>query len=721
MKGLKPFLSLAVGLLACAIIVGCAGSIPQNGPAALNISHAPLKDGVIGVGYQQLLVGTGGVQPYTWTISAGQLPPGLTLSTDGVISGTPTQTGQFNFTAQVVDSQSPTQAINTWATNITVNDVLSLASQTLATGLVGGNYSATVTAMNGLAPYRYTVIFGSLPEGLTLAGDMNDNSATISGTPTTAGVYTFTIQATDGYSEVATGQFTITVVGRLSGPYVLMFNGFNNGQPFYDVAQLVASGDMNGSGTLTGFLDQVGPGGTAASNLPVTGSYTIAQNSNFGTLTITRSDDHTSLNFNVVVSSSSDSKVIMSDSNAPNAYGSGLLKKQTLQVLAGGANSYAFGLFGNDAAGARYAGAGMFAVGASSSNAQPVNGGEEDLNDNGTISSQVFITGGSLGQADGGSGRGTLSLTTASGTANYVYYVVSTTEMVAVDTDASGPATLVDILQQQLAGASGSFTNDSLKGQSVIQLNGVATNNGSPVPSAAVGVVTFDGAGNIARTDSLAPYYTDEDDGGVVSAVSYASGTYNVDTTCGSIQSACGRVTVNLTGAPTQPVWYLTGSNQAFVVDTNASVTSGLLQSQTVPSTGFNLSNLLGSYLGGTVSPVLSSITNELDVAVTPPPGGIWNVTYDTSGPGGPANAVQFTGNYDCGGTAPNCSDMGTAFGRFEVTGPGSASTKVSILYIIGSGSTGITGGKGGIIGINVGKQSDGTADPNPRLTFYGR
>jgi hypothetical protein len=253
-----------------------------------------------------------------------------------------------------------------------------------------------------------------------------------------------------------------------------------------------------------------------------------------------------------------------------------------------------------------------------------------------------------------------------------------------------------------------------------VELNGL-TNSGSG-PSAAIGVATFDGAGNIARTDGLNGYYTDESDGGTVSTVAYPSGTYNVDPTCGLITQACGRVTVTLTGAPTQPIWYLVNTNQAFALDTNPGVMSGTLQVQNVPTpNGFSVASLLGSYLGNTITPVSSSVTNELDVALTPPPGGIWRQSYDYSGPIGQGSQGSFVGSYDCGGTAPLCSTLGTAFGRFEITGPGSGTAQISILYLVGSASGGVTGSKGGAVGMNVGQQSDGTVDPNPRVTLYSR
>lgn len=746
MKGDKPFLSLVVGILTCVIMAGCASHAPQNGPGALNFAQFTITNGVVGISYRFLLVASGGVKPYTYSISAGSLPPGLSLSTDGVISGTPTQTGTFNFTAKVVDSQTPTAAYTTLATSMTINPVLSFNTSALPPATVGALYSTNVTASNGLPPYTFTLIKGQpqLPDGLTLTNTLNQQSqtvGTISGTATTAGVYTFPIQVVDALNEVATAQFTLTVIGRLQGPYVLNFNGFDNDQPFYMVAQLVASGDHNGQGVIDGVLDQMGPGSDTATAVTIDdtkSSYNIGQGSNFGTLTITRKDTGETYNFAMVVSTAGDTKVILNNtSTSTTAYGSGLLKKQTAATLTGGAINYSFGLFGNDTANARYAGAGMFALAVASNGSQAITGGEEDLNDNGSISSQVSITGGSLVSPDPTTGRGTYSLTTASGTVNYVYYVVSPFELSAMGTDTGGPFTLVDLQQQQFAGASG-ITNAALKGQSVIGLDAVAMNNGSLVPSASVGVAAFDGNGNIVGPQAcdgttLPGYYLDQKQGpDAPVAVQYTTGTYTIDqpstNDCVGFVLPCGRVTVNLSGATTQPVWYLSNTNQGFSIDTDAGVTSGALQYQNIPSTPptcpktpFSIASIVGSYLGASVDPVLPSIWNELDVAITPPNphGTTFSQTYDASGPGGQYSQVPFTGNYDCGATLPGCSDLGAYYGRFRVLGPGSGTNPILYVYVLGSGSSGLTGGKGGLVGINVGLQYDGSNDPQPRLTEY--
>jgi hypothetical protein len=639
----------------------------------------------------------------------------LSLQANGIVSGTPTLSAvtypkTYNFTVKVTDSQTPTAAFNTLATSIIINPALTFPPATLTPGVVGQPYSATVTASGGVSPYTYTLVFGSLPDGLTLTGS-GTGAGNIMGTPTTAGTFNFTVQATDTVSETATEAFTITITGRLQGSYVISLNGFASGSPFYMAGSFVADGNGN---ITSGVLDQTGPTSVTTNSPLMPSTYSLPANTNLGTMTL-----NTALGTFVydIVVTTTQTRIILANADQ---YGSGLITPQSPPTLPSNGAGYSFGAVGTDSAGNRYAGAGAFAINASLA----VTGGEEDTNDNGTVATKTPITGGNLAVTplDANTGRGTASLTTGSGTSNYAYYVISNTELVAVDIDPGGPLTLLSILQQSAGGTVGgtSFTNGSLKGQSIVQLSAI---NSAGLPDVSAGVATFDGAGNIARTDGLPGYYTDENNGGTVTSNSIVSGTYNVDPNCAGLTNACGRVTVSLTGVTNPPVWYLVSTNQAFVVGTDPSVTSGSFAPQSPPATGFNIASILGSHLGGTSNPVTSSVTNEVDVALTPPPGGILSLTYETSGPGGPAGSSQLTAYYDCADSpgSTTCSAMGTAFGRFEITTTNTPpSQQISILYLIGGGSSGITGGKTGAVGVNLGTTT-GAPDPNPRITNYGR
>lgn len=85
---------------------------------------------------------------------------------------------------------------------------ITLSPSTLPNGIVGTAYSQTVTASGGVSPYTYTISSGALPNGLTIGS----GSGTISGTPTVAGTFNFTVQAADSNSATGTRAYTIVCI-----------------------------------------------------------------------------------------------------------------------------------------------------------------------------------------------------------------------------------------------------------------------------------------------------------------------------------------------------------------------------------------------------------------------------------------------------------------------------------------------------------------------------
>jgi hypothetical protein len=82
----------------------------RNGMGGLQILTQFLPPGGVNMPYSATLLAVGGQTPYTWSLPTGStLPPGLSLSASGMISGTPTMTGMFNFNVQVTDSSTPKQ------------------------------------------------------------------------------------------------------------------------------------------------------------------------------------------------------------------------------------------------------------------------------------------------------------------------------------------------------------------------------------------------------------------------------------------------------------------------------------------------------------------------------------------------------------------------------------------------------------------------------------
>ncbi|WP_267555711.1 putative Ig domain-containing protein, partial [Rhizobium rhizogenes] len=167
----------------------------------ITISTASVPGGTIGVAYSQTISAIGGTSPYTYTLTAGALPAGLTLSSSGTVSGTPTASGSFNFTVTARDSSTGTGApfSGSRAYSMAVSaPTIAIAPTTLSAGTVASPYSQTITASGGTGPYTYTVTAGALPSGLTLS-----SSGTVSGTPTAGGNFNFTVSARD--SSTGTG------------------------------------------------------------------------------------------------------------------------------------------------------------------------------------------------------------------------------------------------------------------------------------------------------------------------------------------------------------------------------------------------------------------------------------------------------------------------------------------------------------------------------------
>ncbi|WP_131539330.1 beta strand repeat-containing protein, partial [Pedobacter nototheniae] len=178
-----------------------AGAGPYTGSrvftlnvAAPVISVTPvlLPSASIAGAYTQSLSATGGTAPYTYAITAGSLPAGITLSTAGVLSGTPTGGGIFNFTVAASDATAGGTYSGLRSYSLNVNAPAITLSLTAATVTVGVPYSRNLSASGGTAPYTYAITGGSLPSGLTLA-----SNGVISGTPTAGGSFNFTATATD--------------------------------------------------------------------------------------------------------------------------------------------------------------------------------------------------------------------------------------------------------------------------------------------------------------------------------------------------------------------------------------------------------------------------------------------------------------------------------------------------------------------------------------------
>ena len=191
-----------------------ASGLTDSKPVTLTIipgpsmTFAPPPGGWTNTVYGYTLTETGGTSPYTWSVSSGSLPPGISLSPDGNLSGTPTATGTYSFTAKVTDANGQTA---TQATSITIAAGVSITSAAPPTAVVSTAYSFTFAATGGTTPYTWSVNSGTLPAGLTLS-----SAGVLSGTPTTTGSTTFSVNVIDANNGIATTSVTLVVTASVT-------------------------------------------------------------------------------------------------------------------------------------------------------------------------------------------------------------------------------------------------------------------------------------------------------------------------------------------------------------------------------------------------------------------------------------------------------------------------------------------------------------------------
>lgn len=182
----------------------------QSPLITLTITAPPVA--VVGVPYVGTILVAGGTAPYQCTLVSGTLPNGLTMGSDCVITGTPQTPGTSTVGITVTDSANPANTKTTTVNITVIGSLLTLTITAPPVAVVNVPYVGLVTVVGGIAPYTCTVASGTLPAGLTL-----NSNCVITGTPTTAGVSTVNITATDSANpaNTKTSPVTITVQGSL--------------------------------------------------------------------------------------------------------------------------------------------------------------------------------------------------------------------------------------------------------------------------------------------------------------------------------------------------------------------------------------------------------------------------------------------------------------------------------------------------------------------------
>lgn len=272
------------------IIVVNPGGISSNPVSfrigsVIEITAADLPTATAGTAYSTSLAATGGTSPYVWTLT-GTAPPGLTLSSAGALSGTPTTTGRFSLNVQTTDATGQTA---TKTLNLTVNaPAIAISTASLPSATVGAEYDQTLAVSTGTAPFRWSV--SGLSQGLRL----DAASGRISGVPLVAGSFNVSVQVTDAARATASRTLMLVVdvpalvittvsplfSGTVGAPYAQTLSAAGGVPPYrwsilsgdtggltIDVASGVLQGTPASEGTLTFTVQVTDSGNRTASQL----------------------------------------------------------------------------------------------------------------------------------------------------------------------------------------------------------------------------------------------------------------------------------------------------------------------------------------------------------------------------------------------------------------------------------------------------------------------
>jgi hypothetical protein len=665
--------------------------------SALAITSTSLPGATAGTNYSTNLAATGGVTPYNWNISVGSLPSGLNLS-GNTISGTPTTAGTVSFTIQVTDASGGSQSAAV-SINVAAAPPLTVAttSGTLPQGIVNSSYASTqLNATGGFQPYTSWIVVapgtGTLPPGLSLS-----TNGQLTGTPTTAGTYPFTVQVTDSATPTANtaqANLSITVVATtscttltgkeslLQGDYAFVLSGFDaSGNPVFLGGVFVASGAKGPGNITSGTLDmnlvsgvQTGLSITSASSYNL-GLDPNATNGYRGCMSIVTSAGTMNYRFSVdavgavTANVASDGHIIGFDAGGP--FTSGILRQATPSAFSTSAiaGNWAFGASGAKPV-STGGSSGYFAVVGVLTLASGSISGVADANSNGKLDNNSLLTAfpatagitlnsGPYSIASNGRGTASFTPTGSSSAVTNIIYVVSSSELLILNTDAqvSGGGTNTAFTGHALK-QSGTFSNSSLTGSQVVYVSGGSTNGSAAASRTEADIIKVTSGNNF----TFSGY---QNDGGNISdpTKNSGSGTFSV--------ASNGRVTLTVAGATNLPIFYLSSANTAFFLNSDAASSAGNMEPQVGSS--FTNSSASGTYGVGSINPAVPGVNNEEGAVTFTPSSTSINGTTDKNNSGGPvpdnatgsiSYAINSTGvgllpaGCTLTGTSANCENL---------------------------------------------------------------
>ena len=208
------------------------GPVPLTTVSSVKVTTIAVPGGIAGGTYSTTLAATTNNPPIaSWALTSGSLPTGLTLSSGGVISGTPSATGTSTFTVTATDSLNAALSgvpgytgdtgVSATLSIRVQNTTLVITTSSLPNSTAGVAYSAALTGVGGVGAYSWSIDPSSAASLSSIGMSLNPSNGAITGTTTAVGTYSFTFRLTDSTTAYVTRTLSLTVASNLhlvSGP-----------------------------------------------------------------------------------------------------------------------------------------------------------------------------------------------------------------------------------------------------------------------------------------------------------------------------------------------------------------------------------------------------------------------------------------------------------------------------------------------------------------------
>jgi hypothetical protein len=533
----------------------------------------------------------------TWSIAGSAQALGATLTditaTTATFNAPASAVGAVDATVSAVSVVNPTSVA---AVTLIVLGAPVMNPTQLFPGNVNVPYGASITVAGGEPSFTWELAAGSnpVPPGITLDGSAAAIDA-LTGTPTAAGTYTFTVQATDALGRVVSQNITMVVLPEetclLVGHFAYLFSGFRGGGPATDAGSIT----IDASGNVTGEHD-VKDGHRTVTDEQLTANSTCTNiSTNSGQITVRGASGALSYTFAVTPPDSSgninSARLQLTGSGADSGSGQLTRVDDTAITAAPPIGNFAYGLLtvaNQEPATVHTGSAGRFTT----NSAGTISAGLTDSNATPALSAATLS--GALSAPDS-NGRGTATFTVGSNTSTLAYYIINAGKMYLEDMDPTvGSPRSTGLLSAQTGNvAGGSFDNGALASSpSILSVWGAFGSGTDPISVMSLGRLYNGDAANATLDAVLDTSDQDLDFAGVL----YSAQKYTVE--------PGGRGTLSLSAPDVTTryfVFYLDGVADGYLVENGSgSGNAGLLEAQYLPTGGVYPDTFPGLFVGGT-------------------------------------------------------------------------------------------------------------------------